>query len=800
MTAIGAGYKMESSESVALKSINQESYDYRDQSKLLTKLTGDVSYMAQYMRHMQQGIDSANENVIQQIGDLLNEILVVIGGGGDTGFDFGDLKYIFQAIGALFGFDSETGLAALLPINLLSAGWHFFSNYVLPINHFGEAISEMFDSFIATVLDIFGEVPIVGQALQQLAVWLSDIKDFVDNIGNGIAAFFDGFNINWDDPLGIGQLVQNITDFFGGIDFSSPTFNIFDAAWQFITNVINPLNWFNNAANFFGQIGSGLLGLIPGSHITEASPNLLTNSSFDTAGALATDAIWSWDSTQNHTPNVSTSGSARVVASGVAKDLSSDMIPVSKDQVLDISGWVKWTGLTKSPSNSDPIKLSLTIYKNTGTADNPVWTAIDTPDVVSDTSNLAGSGWRELTGTYTVLLGQDAVRLRCHIDPSATAGTIWFDDLSMKKTNKIPHGLIDGLESFIAGIGPTWDGIWDALGLHVLNEDFKALIRTITGGIGDTLDAITSWLQQLLFTDSVIQGAQIVGNIGDGVVSGIGNILDGIAFGLTGNHLFQPDYTKIQDLFTQQAATLTGANSRIQVLEQKLNSGFSVADTFNRNGPLGSDWALMPTVGSHAYPTNGSGDITCNGNDAIWSINGNGANTKLYRWVGVNRISGSDFQNIGIVLSSTTQDPATGATPLHHLLARVSDDCQNYIRLQIGYDTITDDNVQLFYCRSGVETRLYTGDFHPLPGTGSVINLYCGEKGGNPRKFSVYHNGQPIWFGPTNYLIESGSASMYGNGYRGWGFGMSSGSDWLNWFTLQQAVPGNVNTWAAQDQ
>jgi len=175
----GGGYKMESKESSALRSINTDSYDYRDQAKLLTKLTGDVSYLAQYTRQMQQGIDAANDNFIQQLQDFINEILILIGGGGDTGFDFGDLKYIFQAIGALFGFDTQTGIASIFPINLFSAAWHFISTYIFPVDNFGEFVDFLIDQFIATILDAFGDIPILGQALEQLFVWITQIRDLI---------------------------------------------------------------------------------------------------------------------------------------------------------------------------------------------------------------------------------------------------------------------------------------------------------------------------------------------------------------------------------------------------------------------------------------------------------------------------------------------------------------------------------------------------------------------------------------------------------------------------------------------
>lgn len=75
-------YKYQSSESRTLGSITPDSFDYRDQAKLLTQLTGDVSYMSAYMRKMQQGIDDANQNFIQQIQSLINDMTVIFAGGG----------------------------------------------------------------------------------------------------------------------------------------------------------------------------------------------------------------------------------------------------------------------------------------------------------------------------------------------------------------------------------------------------------------------------------------------------------------------------------------------------------------------------------------------------------------------------------------------------------------------------------------------------------------------------------------------------------------------------------------------
>lgn len=203
-------YNYQSPESRALSSITQDSYDYRDQGKLINKLTGDVSYLANYMRKMQQGIDSANQNVIQQLQSLINDFLVLIGGGGDTGFDFGDLKYILQAIGSLFGF----GPGLSLPINLGNAASHFFQEYVLGLANFETAVDTIIDTAIATILDWFGEVPIVGQAVQQLAVFITSIRDGLKNLVDNIIQAFTGIPI-----IGgaISAVLTNFKNFFNGL-------------------------------------------------------------------------------------------------------------------------------------------------------------------------------------------------------------------------------------------------------------------------------------------------------------------------------------------------------------------------------------------------------------------------------------------------------------------------------------------------------------------------------------------------------------------------------------------------------
>jgi hypothetical protein len=804
---------MESGESRALASINTESYDYRDQAKLMSKLTGDVSYMAQYMRTMQRGIDSANENFIQQLNDFILEIFALIQGKGDVGFAFGDLKYVFQAIGALFGFDQQTGLASVFPINLFDAAWHFFSTYLFPVSspqQFMAAVRHAIDLILEGLLATFGDIPIVGTMLENFISWVSEVRTWAYNVGTIIDRFFSAFGLavsttldNIANFFGINRFIDNVGTFFKSIGFDVANFDLITAATNFIRDVLNPVNWINNANNFFGQINAGLLGLIPGSHLADIAPNLLTNPSFDAAGALVSDAVWSWDGTaaNNHT-DVAGSGSAKVTPTGQDKDLWSDLIQVSEGQQITISGWVKWASLTRT-AGSFPVSLGITGYANTGTDNNPVWSYAGAVESAVTTSTLANIGWQQLNGTYMVPAGIKAIRMRCHVGLAATGGTVWFDDLSLKKTSKIPTNLVEGLTYAISDFNQRIDDLLTSLGLKAFITDVQNVINTFTGGIGTLAD----WVFKVFFKDGFLLGSQIIGTIADSVVTGLGNTWEAIWYGLTGFSVTGKNHNDIKDLFTQQAAALTGANSRLQVLEGLVGTGVAVSDTFNRVGTTINPgtityWAVMPPITSPAYAKESGalGSLYTDGNNLQWGINGNKANTIMYRWIGPNQVSSTDYQNIGAVLGGQSQDPLTGRNAYIQLLGRVSSDGLNYIRLQVGSDNIFDDAIKLYYCKAGVETLLYTGDFYPSPGSGSSVNLFCGVPGDSPRKFQVFINGQPINLGSNNYVTDAGSVSMVGETYRGWGVGMTCGTDWLNGFTLQQALPGKINAWVGQDQ
>ena len=211
MSTYGA-YKYESQQSRALKSITADSYN-KDQAKNLIQLNQNTAYMAGYLRKLQRGVDDANQNIIEQLHGFIQDIFVLVGGGSATGFDFGDMKYVFQSWGALFGLTDSHGNLQL-PVNLFQAAWHFFSTYILGFGtSFGDVIDGIIDGALGAIISWLGDIPIIGGAVNQLAVWISDLRDFAHLLNSKFWDFID----NITDGIGemvdyLGYLLQRIYD------------------------------------------------------------------------------------------------------------------------------------------------------------------------------------------------------------------------------------------------------------------------------------------------------------------------------------------------------------------------------------------------------------------------------------------------------------------------------------------------------------------------------------------------------------------------------------------------------------
>lgn len=622
----GAGYHYETPVMRSLGKITPESYDYRDQSKLMSKLVGDVSLMGGQMRKMQKGIDAANQNFIQQLQSLINDVVVLLGGGGDTGLDLGDLKYILQMFGALFGLDQ-----GIFPLNLFNAAWHFFSNFILPGGNFEEVINMLIDNFIATVLDIFGEVPILGEALQQLAAIISELRDILMPIFDALTELFGAFDLEIGDtggiaglfgPLGpivdaifealdvvdlpdISEIVKTflqlgaplvnliagvikaialfikllsgnadagdfedilsdiftiadpvdggslgIADFGTGIiqmflnptgllttieglaaaiglDFSDPIAFITSLAEQLLSflgigsflGTNSPLS----ALNLFGL--SDILGSIGIGQLSSVPQELLDNPGFKEAISVQGAGIWIWDETDGRT----VPGCASVTAANIVRQLVSNNIKVAEDDELAPIIRAKWSGLTYT--GTQPVRLEVVrLLYNTTTQTY----AIMGVDVLAGPTSPGANQttWFDLTDDYVVPANTSHICLQLVVDDNASAGTVKFDDASVKKTGGIKMSWIPGLPE-----------------LNTLVQNFIDIVIEALGGIpvvGGLLTTVLDLLQNIPFLNILGIGGPT--NIGGSIQSTWDQWISGLV-GVIGTGAGLPDLFNIgQDI------------------------------------------------------------------------------------------------------------------------------------------------------------------------------------------------------------------------------------------------------------
>lgn len=319
----------------------------------------------------------------------------------------------------------------------------------------------------------------------------------------------------------LGEIIELLT----GIEDGDPNDL---ATWaRGLLNDFSPLN----ALNIFNQVPAALLGQVSFSSIGNLHPNLLTAGSFPNAASIADNPIWTFDPTVSRTGDGT--GSAKVTANGTDRVLRSNLIGVSQGDTIDLSAWVKWSGLTFTGS---PLQLSVRQFLGN--------TMVSDVAITSLTPGGSSGGFTKLSGTYTAPAGVDRVYTRVVVTGSATAGTVWYDDGSSNKTGllqipwmqNLPEAF-DGVTSLFnlasftdlidGGLDPSyvWTQIINSilLPLNLLTgqSDFTALMANLGGGTA-TLAAIATRLQNIAAGGTIAGGA-----ISGTITAPVQDVIDG---------------------------------------------------------------------------------------------------------------------------------------------------------------------------------------------------------------------------------------------------------------------------------
>ncbi|ASZ73794.1 minor tail protein [Mycobacterium phage RitaG] len=356
-------------------------------------------------------------------------------------------------------------------------------------------IGEQFiEQFLAWVVRAVAGVFIPGEAsFDQLRDWalnipiLGDIIEAITGlVGGGIEELTQFFN--------------NIRNFFRSIDFNNPSFNPLQAAAQLVNIILAPLR----------NVLPRLLTFLPIGAITAQTPNLLSAPKF-AADSVDSGSEWVVDPDKSHASDGT--GAVRVIANGKLHALRSgedatDILGVGARQTVDISVYVSHEGYSGS---GDPIRLDVVPFVD-GVAQAPV-------SVVTYTPQSQDADWTLMAGQYVVPEGVTGIQLRLVVDAGAAAGTVWFDDATVKQTGTIRPEWVEGLSDLLQSLG----------------SQVQLVIDTVVNAIRGGISVVGSTLEDLFDALQNINPANIIGMLGPGnLLETIEEIVNNIVGGLVG--------------------------------------------------------------------------------------------------------------------------------------------------------------------------------------------------------------------------------------------------------------------------
>lgn len=535
-----------------------------------------------------------------------------------------------------------------------------------------------------------------------------------------------------------------------------------------------------NALNIFGTLSPGSIPQIGTGQIGTTVSNLVTNASFNGAGSVNGVGVCTWDGTVDHTGTTG-SGSVMFVANGTTKELLSNAIPVSGNQKFtNMYCWVKWQSLV---STGNPIRLAITAY-----SDEHGSTAVSQTDVVVQAGSPTTSDWRKLTGSYTVpATGVASVRVRLSVNASATAGTVWFDDIFAGKTGPIPTNLVADLTSgnllsdILTGHDNSFTSLFSTVGTLLPTTTFNNLLTSLSGGSGG-FTAIENRLLGFLTPSSTVNAGQIggTGSIPTNFIPDLGTTRDNIVnafLNLTG--ITGWGNNDVASALQQHTQAVAGLAAQVATLNNTFTSGVSFGDDFEYPaGAMNSNWTVT-------YPSGSAGTIHTDGHYLAYQPSG--VSDRVW-YAHYNTPTSTDYQFAQAVFGSAPQTPGIlppGSPASNRVGVRMNAANTDMVYAEFGNGTCS-----LVRVVSGNETVLNSVSW-PTPASGSTMGLYAG-KPGTARYFKPTLNGQTVF-----ELTEVGTASAVDSNHRFCGVGGKAGS-WP--LALTQSSPGKLNQFTGADQ
>ena len=515
-------------ESGALRQIDSSTKTFvnKDFVKNMAWLNQSVDTLSAYTQKLQAGVDSANKNVVDQIQGVIADIFVLIAGGEPTGIDLGDLKYILQAIGSLFGINPNTPF----PLNLIEAVGHMFDQFIVPLPQFTDVI---FDAILAWAVSLgFSEeaVDAIREFDDAVVDLYHGIDDTFDVIGDMFTAIFKAFG------LGTGGInLSGLEGFWAAI--SSFLDNILEGPNELLMNVLSnivvfifkSLTWlvkFINPSNLLGSTGMRFIGpqLVPdvsGSTVDwTVGSNINTGWVFDStvthtsADQINTGINTGWWTVPHYTTDTSP-GSFKTIGNGVAKRvLTQEITPTIPGKSYFLSGYIKWSSI---PVNEDTVGPCLVFYSG---ATEVTQTNVNLPQ-----GHGATGDWVKISQIIVAPQNVDGFKIGCRITPSFNSGTVWIDDISctgeQARGAGIAQGILDFPRNLVSGIIDYIDGI--VTFFFGENNILSKVLASIIPGLDATVITTGKFAQDMI--DGLDSAIQAIWDGINGVITDLGQLI-----------------------------------------------------------------------------------------------------------------------------------------------------------------------------------------------------------------------------------------------------------------------------------
>lgn len=339
-----------------------------------------------------------------------------------------------------------------------------------------QGIDDLNRDLVEVVRDLIEELIVIfnGGDLSALDFEWGDLYYVLKAIG----AFFGFPSWSSGSAWTPAQMAQNffdnfLSDFLEGISASfeelkhafQGTYSGSDTALGVIQGIVNGLK-------------GGLTGLIDFSRIPQLSLSQLTNQpgpnllsgfgDFADAATMDSGGNWTWDASVG-------GGSARCDLNGSRKVLTSELVAVSEGQPLTISGLAR----KQSAVGSGNVAQLIVVPYIGDTAQAEV--------VIGGIGSGTNTTGTTVTGSWTVPVNVNGVRVRITGEAAGTSGQAWWDDVTLRKTaTSLPQQWVNGLTTALDNLG---DDISDALAW------IKDLVEKLTGQARATIeDAIADAL------------------------------------------------------------------------------------------------------------------------------------------------------------------------------------------------------------------------------------------------------------------------------------------------------------------